>query len=51
VIVTVITMGMMQVSAVKVIDVTIMFDRGVSTLWTMLVTLVRMNFWIFHNKE
>jgi hypothetical protein len=43
--------GTMQVSVVKVIDVTCVFDRGVATLWTVLVTLVRMNFWIFHNKH
>jgi hypothetical protein len=42
---------MMQVSVVQVIDVPIVFDRGMATLWTMLVTLVRMNFWIFHNEK
>jgi hypothetical protein len=41
---------MMQVAVVKVIDVTCVFDRGVATLWTVLVTLVRMNFWVFHNR-
>jgi hypothetical protein len=41
---------MMQVAVVKVIDVTCVFDRGVATLWTVLVPLVRMNFWIFHDE-
>jgi hypothetical protein len=31
--------GMMQVTVVKVIDVTFVFDRGVATLWTVLVPL------------
>ena len=41
----------MQVTVVKVIDVTFVFDRGVATPWTVLVTLVRMDFWIFHNNN
>jgi hypothetical protein len=39
---------MMQVTVVKIIDVTFVFDPGVATLWTMRVALVRMNFWICH---
>jgi len=38
------------VAVVKVIDVTCVPDCGVATLWTVLVTLVRMNFWVFHKK-
>jgi hypothetical protein len=40
---------MVQVAFVNIINVTFVFDRGVATHWTVLVTLVWMNFWIFHN--
>ena len=41
---------MMKVAVVKVIDVTCVLDCGVAALWTVLVPLVRMNFWVFHKK-
>ena len=41
---------MVQMSIVNVIDMTFMFDRGVATLWSVLMTVVRMSSRIFHKK-
>jgi hypothetical protein len=42
---------MVQVAFVNIINMTLVLDRDMAALWTVLVTLVRMNFWIFHNKD
>ena len=47
-IVTVITMRMMQMSVVNVIDMTVVFDRGVAAAWGVLVTVVWMGVEIAH---
>ena len=42
---------MVQMSIVNVIDMTFMFDRGVATLWSVLMTVVRMSSRIFHKTN
>jgi hypothetical protein len=38
-------------SIVNVIDMTFVFDRGVATLWSVLMTLVGMGSRIFHKNR
>jgi hypothetical protein len=43
--------GIVQVAFMNIINVTFVLDRDMAALWTVLVPLVRMNFWLFHNKN
>ena len=42
---------MVQVAFVNIVDVIFVLDCDMTALWTVLVTLVRMNFWIRHNND
>jgi hypothetical protein len=42
---------MVQMSIVDVINMTFVFDRGVATLWSVLMTLVGMSLRFFHKND